>query len=125
VPALADGGKGSRCAQKGSTGVKADIPIGVEVAEREGNPAGWKKRFNPVIREDGEVVWDRGIGSFSGGAAKSVMSLRGAFFGVIFNVARGFVGELIDSFRARVMADSFSDREREWDGVRLRWGRSA
>jgi hypothetical protein len=102
-------------------GVKADIPIGVEVADRDGIPAGWKNLFNPIIPEEGDVVWDLWIGS--GAAEKSVMSFRGAFLGVILRVARGFVGELMESLRvkaAMVPRGSLSDEDLEWEGVRLR-----
>jgi len=42
-----------------------------------------------------------------------VMSLSGEFFGVIFKVVRGLDGELMDSFRARLLPPSLSERERE------------
>jgi len=40
------------------------------------------------------------------------MSLSGEFLAVIFRVVRGLDGELIDSFRARLLLPSLSERER-------------
>jgi hypothetical protein len=50
------GGKGSRPAQKGSTGVNADMAIGVELADRDGPVTPWKKRLTLEMMFDGDVV---------------------------------------------------------------------
>lgn len=62
---------------------------------------------------------ERWTGSRSGsGNGKSVISLSGEFFGVIFKVVRGFEGELMESPRTKLFMDSFSERDRMCDAER-------
>ena len=82
--------------------------------EREGPEfeTPWKKRLTaaPI----GEVVWVRPWDcstGWTGAGLKSVINLRGESLGVIFRVARGFEGELMESLR--VILGSVSERDRE------------
>ena len=74
----------------------------------------------------GDVVRFRRFVSSTGDmTGKCVMSFNGESFGVILSVVRGFEGELIESPRLKDVTPSVSDLDRECEGVRLRWGRSA